>query len=293
MAFLNLLSWEPLAAVPDFHLYTGKSQFRLLLLELSLFPAPLYFQAESVKSNCFSAHQAGLLLSPKIHLLSQQVCPLQTSSEDFLMWWEYSTNTQKFWKDWCLPLKSLVADIPTLLSGAAVYPALFSGVAQQYKSFHELGALCESAHHPCKVTLFFRFWDCNTQFCNFKTFLLLSLVVIILLYNSGLSLLIPSSEIIPCLSCRKLSFSSEMMLVWFSRVPYELIDFVMLKFTFGLETKLPRCQWRNLNSLNRILFSCSLNQWDRNLACYIQYAEKFLVVVYNDGMEAQNQGKIM
>lgn len=119
-------------------------------------------------------------------------------------------------------------------------------------------------------TWFFRFWDCNTQFCNFKTFLLLSLVVIIL-YNSELSPLIPSSEITPCLSCWKLSFNSEMMLVWFSHVSgYELIDFVMLKFTFGLETKLPRCQWRNLNSLNRILFSRAPNQWDGSLAFYIQ-----------------------
>lgn len=81
----------------------------------------------------------------------KQVCPLLTPSEDFLMRWEYSTNTQKFWQDWCLPLKSLVADIPVLLSKAAIYPALFSGVAQQYKSFHELGALCEAARHPCKV----------------------------------------------------------------------------------------------------------------------------------------------
>lgn len=222
-----------------------------------------FYTSKLSQSNCFSGDQAGLLLSPKIHLLTQQVCPFQTSSEGILMWWEYSTNVQTFWKDWCLPLKSLVADTPTLLSGAALYAVLFSGVAQQW---------------------YFRFWDCNTYFCHFKTFLLLSFVVITLLYNSELSLLIHSSEITPYLSCGKLSFNSEMILVWFGRVPgYELIDFVMLKFTFALETKLTRCLWRNLNSLKRILFSPVLSQSAGTLACYIQETEKFLVFVYKDG----------
>lgn len=135
-------SWDPLAAIPDFHLYTGKSQFRFLLLE-SLFPTPLHCQAESVNSASLGI-RLGSCSAPNLCSHSRFV---PSKSPQKALW--YDENT---------PLtpshcgKTDVANIPTLFSRAAFYPILFSGVAQKYNSFHKLRALCEGAPHPCQVT---------------------------------------------------------------------------------------------------------------------------------------------
>lgn len=61
----------------------------------------------------------------------------QTTSLDFLLWWGYSSTTQKFLERLMSP--TAVPDISALLSRAAFYPILFPGVHSSTNNFTPWG----------------------------------------------------------------------------------------------------------------------------------------------------------
>lgn len=146
-------SWDPLAAIPDFHLYTGKSQFRFLLLE-SLFPTPLHCQAESVNSASLGI-RLGSCSAPNLCSHSRFV---PSKSPQKALW--YDENT---------PLtpshcgKTDVANIPTLLLQGCFlsHPVFWCCTKVQLISQAE-GSVWRCSSPMSGDMWCFRFWDCNT-----------------------------------------------------------------------------------------------------------------------------------